>query len=203
MAATAWLSTDEMAANIIAAYNGAPDAHRADGATWYQRAHDEALALGLGIERGAGIIAALSPRKRWSANLDTARLLASGPWWRGRPAGTFGISWAKAQRCMQAEPTGVEACLAPPDGATSGPKVRAFYANIVNPEDGWHVTVDAHALAIAYGRPAHKRGAKANLPKIDRQVNYDKVADAYRKAAATLGLLPSTLQAITWLAQAA
>lgn len=74
-----------------------------------------------------------------------------------------------------------------------GKKIRSFYHNLLNPMDSHYVTIDGHAFNIWTGRRVSlKTMARAKL-------NYDRVADDYRAVAASAGLLPSQLQAITWL----
>jgi hypothetical protein len=72
--------------------------------------------------------------------------------------------------------------------------VRSFYWNILGHAS--HVTVDRHAVAIVYGRALSDREIKI----LERCGAYAYIAASYRAAARSLGLEPSTLQAITWLA---
>lgn len=93
-------------------------------------------------------------------------------------------------------------------------KVRNFYNNIVAPgsADG-HVTIDTHAVAAAlvkslsgeaievmhnFGRAP--RGTPSPGANVDSGASgvYGIYADAYRDAAARLGILPRELQSITW-----
>jgi len=91
----------------------------------------------------------------------------------------------------------------------SNHKVRNFYNNIVSPNaQHGDVTIDTHAIAAAHMRP---------LAGSDREVAiglglspgaehagtgskglYGGYAEAYRQAAAQLGILPRELQSITW-----
>jgi hypothetical protein len=91
----------------------------------------------------------------------------------------------------------------------SNHKVRNFYNNIVSPNaQQGDVTIDTHAIAAAHMRP---------LAGSDREVAiglglspgaehagtgskglYGGYAEAYRQAAAQLGILPRELQSITW-----
>ncbi len=106
-------------------------------------------------------------------------------------------------------------------------KVRNFYNNIIAPNSNLgEVTIDTHAMAAAVFKPlsaksyevAHVFGSTPKDPKggpdaIPEGVKragagssdangiggtYGIVADAYREAAAELGLLPRELQSITW-----
>ena len=93
-------------------------------------------------------------------------------------------------------------------------KVRNFYNNIIAPNsaDG-HVTIDTHAVAAALVKALSGSatevlhnfdGSKKGLPGAGANAAsgasgvYGIYADAYRDAAAQLGLLPRELQSITW-----
>ena len=100
-------------------------------------------------------------------------------------------------------------------GALGGEhKVRNFYNNIVRPNsaDG-HVTIDTHAVAAALFKALsgasievlHNFGSTfKGMPGAGRNANsgaggmYGIYAEAYRDAAAELGILPRELQSITW-----
>jgi hypothetical protein len=148
---------------------------------WYRIAHKEiedlAGDLGLPVWQVAGIVAALSPRTRWDANLDDARRLVTG----GRPW-ALKANQAKARRILAGED---------PDKVLSGPKVRSFYQNLTDPEDPQAVTVDIWAYRVWSGNWGEIKWVHEPL--------YGRVAEAYRQAAAEVGLLPSELQAIAWV----
>ncbi len=93
-------------------------------------------------------------------------------------------------------------------------KVRNFYNNIVSPgsADG-HVTIDTHAIAAAFvkalsgesievlhnfGRAAKGGSSPGSNAETGASGLYGIYADAYRDAAARLGILPRELQSITW-----
>jgi hypothetical protein len=75
-----------------------------------------------------------------------------------------------------------------------GLKTGNFYRSIMDPSDPEAVTIDRHAHDIALGRPYGDAdrglGAKGR---------YAVLSLAYRNAAAKLGILPSELQATTWV----
>lgn len=97
----------------------------------------------------------------------------------------------------------------------SNHKVRNFYNNIIA-HDAQHgdVTIDTHAIAAALLRPlgastmevGHGLGTTtgkgvpgaANNATIGNKGMYGLYAEAYRRAAHDLGLLPRQLQSITW-----
>lgn len=84
-------------------------------------------------------------------------------------------------------------------------KVRSFYNNHVDPMHPTDVTVDTHAVCAAdlmpYGSldPEIKQNFGAIKNKNSEYAGtYFVTADAYRKAAAQVGLLPRELQSIVW-----
>ena len=174
------LGHDEMVANIVATFERATPADVDAGAAWYAeaRATAEALAAGtaLSTRQAAGIIAALSPRSRWAQNVRAAADVVNGR----RPTTVFGANVDKAVRIAQGED---------PDAVLSGPKVRAFFANIMGDPNA--VTVDTWAARIALGETV--ANVKAPL--------YGPIADAYRAAARLIGTDPHMVQATTWIVE--
>jgi len=86
-------------------------------------------------------------------------------------------------------------------------KVRNFYNNIIAPnsKDG-HVTIDTHAVAAALIRPLagksievkHNFGSSGADKVVGVNGTYALYAEAYRQAAAEVGVLPREMQSITW-----
>lgn len=182
----------------MAVYGRASDDEIAEGIDWYSAARTFALGLAsrydLTAEAAAGVIAAISPRLRWDLNMAYADSLVK----TGNAPLLF-TNKAKALAILAGEdPTTVLACPACTRGETShectGPKVRAFFACIIDPSSD-AVCVDRHAFDVAYGRVTDEKTRKA----LDRKGGYDRIASAYRAAAVKLGLVPSVLQAITWV----
>ncbi len=175
-----------MVGNILDAYSAATPEQAIAGAQWYSEAHELAGAIHEDVDAGAAIIAVLSPVLSWEKNMTTAvRAARAGT---RRPAGVLGRSWVKAKA---ARVKGADL-----DAIVKGKKVRAFWLCIAsNGRDPFAVCVDRHAVAIACGRFLNgEESAKAVNGK-----RYDKVADAYRDAAALVGVTPATMQAVTWV----
>jgi hypothetical protein len=177
---------ETLAANILVTLGRAKPEHYREGIDWYQHAHTLARVLaglhGISIEQAAGVLAALSPQLSWPRNVAYAeQFLATGD------APVLGRSKRSAARILQGEP---------PLSVLQGPKVRAFFANIADPDGTDAVTVDRHAHDVAVGQ----RFGDARRPLLGRQGGYDLLAAAFRLAAAKVGLQPSAVQAITWLA---
>lgn len=158
----------------------------ANGLAWYDRAADVAAALAAGTDgrvtpaQAAGVIAALSPRCGWSANVRAAATMIDA-YVAGQDqpvVAGLGANRAKAWRV-----------LTTPDPLTvlRGPKVRAFYANITG--DCNAVTVDVWAAAAATG---------SKSDDAPRGRHYEHLADAYRRAASLAGVTPRDMQAAVW-----
>lgn len=77
-----------------------------------------------------------------------------------------------------------------------GPKIRAFYETIVNPEHRRAVTVDGHMVCAWLGRDLPMKFAL-----LRGQRAYETIADGVREVARERGLLPNQAQAIIWFAR--
>lgn len=145
------------------------------GAVWYRESRREARRLsrehGVPLSRAAGVIAALSPRVRWSENVRLADDALAG-----RRVGALKTSVRKAERIVNG---------ARPLDVLKGPKTRAFYRAIMGSEDA--AVVDVWMLRAA-GWPTD-----AVTPK-----QYERVADALRAAAMDADVATATMQATVW-----
>jgi hypothetical protein len=93
------------------------------------------------------------------------------------------------------------------DALGAAHKVRNFYNNIYDPTspDG-SVTIDTHAVAAGLLLPLagsspfvqHNLGTGGSDSKTGIKGTYPVYAEAYRRAAAEVGLLPREMQSITW-----
>ncbi|MFE5369226.1 DUF7178 family protein [Streptomyces mirabilis] len=170
--------------NIIDAYRSATPEQVARGRRWYATAHELAAMLADGETRkGAGVIAALSANKRWSDNVRLAR----GAFKIGRPSGHFRDALRKAERIMRGDD--------PEDVLPMGLKTGHFFRCIADPSDPDAVVIDRHAHDIAVGEIYGSRERGLTTPN-----RYALLAHCYREAAQRLGELPSTVQAVTWVA---
>jgi hypothetical protein len=177
------------AANIVRMFNEASAAQLDMGERWYRDAHGAAASLDPDDPgRAAGVIAALSPQTPWARNLElAARMYADGE----LTGGVLGQSIRRATAIYNgAEPLNV----------LQGPKTRAFYQLIANPDDPDTVCVDRHAVDIAVGERLSVQDREARYPLAKRGW-YQRFADCYRQAAQQLGVTPSVVQATTWVAQ--
>lgn len=174
-----------LAGRVVDRVAGAgPDAV-ADGLAWYRTARSTARALarehGTTLATAAGVVAALSPRNRWSVNVSqAARVLEAAAAPAGRcPRVSTTLNRERAWRIARGER---------PLDVLGGPKVRSFYRNIVG--DRSAVTVDVWAARVV-------GVTEAELGRIG---GYELVADAYRAAGVELGWAPCDVQAVAWVA---
>jgi hypothetical protein len=157
----------------------------ADGLAWYDRAREEALSLAYmpgcaSVEHAAGVIAALSPRVQWGENIVSARKMIRAAAMNRPEPRTNGMlrNRRKAWRIAHGED---------PELVLGGPKVRAFFANIMGDREA--VTIDVWAARAAEGC------ANTNAPVRRR---YLLLAESYRRVARARGMHPRDVQAAVW-----
>lgn len=170
--------------NILSVWYLATDAEVAEGRAWYRTAHETARILADGdVAVGAGLLAALSPQTAWWLNAE----LACEAFESGDARRHTGDSCSKANKIM----AGVD----PADVLPMRRKTGHFYRCILDPADPVSVCVDRHAhdvaVGVAYGDWERGLGAHGR---------YALIAQCYWEAAQRLGELPSTVQAVTWVA---
>ena len=174
--------------NITAAWRQASEYDVAEGCEWYAKARRLAEHLDPdNVERAAGVIAALSPKLAWPQNCDKAIAL-----YAGAPVGGLPANIAKARRILAGEH---------PEEVLSGPKVRAFYFIIVNPDHPEAVAVDRHAFDIAVGRVTDDA---TRTRVLGRKGGYEAFRERYHRAAKIISrevgyyVSPAQVQAVTW-----
>ena len=168
--------------NILDVWRKATPEQLDAGMNWYSTARNAALELDpQNVFRAAGIIAALSPMVNWERNLTMARFVYANGHANGLGLGG---------NCRKAEL--IFAGNDPLD-ILGGDKVRAFYQTIADPSHAELVVIDRHAYDIAIGR-IHSDSDR----KIGKRV-YRELSAAYRNAAAIANVMPSQMQAVTWV----
>jgi hypothetical protein len=168
--------------NIIRTYERATEEQKTRGHNWYPTAHELADFLSEGnVRAGAGVIAALSANKAWDINQKLARRAFAGD-----VAGHTRDNLAKVAKIM--------AGADPADVLPMDMKTGNFYRCILDPTDTEAVTIDRHAHDVAVGAPWGERDRG-----LSSKGRYAVLSLAYRNAAAKLGILPSELQATTWV----
>lgn len=171
-----------------------------EGKNWYIEAHNFAFILSqtyqINLDKVCGIVAALSPGVTWEQNKRDAEVLAQAYDLNLHNEvrdhhyfSTYGQNVMKAIDILNSD--------FPPinffSKEQSGHKTKAFYLNILNPIEDGSVTIDRHALAIAEGYNTSK-------PRSLTKNQYRVFEAMYKTAASQLGLIPSQLQAVTWVA---
>lgn len=181
--------------NVIDVWYAATPEQLAEGRAWYQVANGLATFISDGNTRaGAGVLAALSPMQAWDTNV----MLAERAFANGEPSGHLGDALRKAARIMAGED--------PLDVLPVDSKTFNFYINIFNPDDADAVTIDRHAHDIVAGEAYTPRASRVGGPTTPRDRGLSKpkryalIALVYRMAAQRLDELPSTVQAVTWVA---
>lgn len=167
---------------LIRIYNQTSDVTRIAGATWYDDAFDEALAIsrrfGFAVTDVVFAIAALSPRNPWNRNLSDTEAVARAVYNKtDLPAVGLKRNVTKAVNALRGDSNGL-----------SGPKVTAFARAILG--DTTAVVLDVWMLrAMGWD--------KKYFPKAKQ---YDALAAELTDAAVELGVAPAHLQATVWLA---
>lgn len=175
---------ERMVDNIIRMYESASDDQRRRGESWYTTAHEVADMLSDGHVRvGAGLLAALSPQTSWESSIELAR----DAYKTGNPRDHTREALAKAAKILAgADPTEV---------LPMTKKTGHFFRCIVDPSDPDAVCIDRHAHDLAVGE------AYGSKPRgLSAKGRYALLAHVYREAAQRLGVLPSVVQAVTWVA---
>lgn len=151
------------------------------GINWYKSAYDECAEIALNsqytIHQVAAAVSHLSPRERWSKNIEAAReLIETGDTMMMRRS----VDNAK-RALLSANPI---------DTFTpTSLKTRSFYHNILN--DYSVVTVDTWAARIALNSDD---GEKI----LGRKGMYQAISHAYNLAGLSNGLSPAEAQAVAW-----
>lgn len=190
--------TNQNVNNIKAVFQLASAAENADGMAWYGVAKSIAIVLadryGVTTAQAVGVLAALSPRNKWSRNVIDAESLiaayvaAGSEQARLTKVCTFGANKEKAIKVLESGAETIPTILE----ILSGPKLREFASCIAGLSD---CCIDGHAWCIWQG----SRVTLADVPSIGVKLRREIKAD-YAQAAADLGLKPFELQAITWVA---
>lgn len=173
--------------NILDVYNMATNEQIEEGLIWYKTANeicfDVALEYNMPEHQVIGILSALSPRTSWEMNQRKLKEVLS----KGTTFATD-LQMDKVKRIFQ---TDYESSIL---DILNGNKTKSFYLNIKKPLSSKAVTIDTHAVRVAYKdfkREISEPSIKSN--------QYNFLASAYIKVSEELDILPSQLQAITWV----
>jgi hypothetical protein len=174
--------------NLMNVWNSANASERAKGEEWYCIAHDACQTIAdkhsMPLHAVAGIVAALSPGLEWSRNLAQADAFITS-----NGQGVYGVygrkNTVKARRILEGQD---------PNAVLSGPKVRAFYACILDPTTD-AVVIDSHAWCAGMNR-THGRW-NGTVRVTDNRSQW--MARNYAHAAQHVNVSPAAFQAVVWL----
>jgi len=190
------VNSAEQASRILMIYHAATEQEKREGLTWYWDANRFALNLakrhGVTHRQTCGIIAALSPQITWENNLKLAEQFLRT---KGRTASLQSkANIRKARRILKGEnPAEVLRGSSP----HRGQKTRNFFHCILEPNASAPVCLDRHAWALVNGE---RWSTEKQRQTLERVGVYAATAETFRQVAQTLELIPSQLQAITWVA---
>jgi hypothetical protein len=179
-----------LARHIVATYHAATPDEKVEGLSWYATAREVAETLDPeNPARAAAVLAVLSPRMSWDRNKDLA-----GDAYAGRRLGCLKANAAKAEAILSG---------GDPEEIVSGPKVRAFWKAITDPNNPEAIVIDRHAIDVAFGEVMDdERRGKV----LGKRGAYAEVCDRYRYATELINqefgtnLTPVQVQATTWVA---
>lgn len=179
------LTSTKVVNNILRVYNKSSNEFISNH--WYLEANRFAQGLAdkhkVDLSVVCGVIAALSPIKRWDENKALAIAVMSGSY-----RGHIKAFLDKAKKIKKSSGDVLEV-----SEILNGNKITSFYLNILNPNQTEAVTIDRHALAICLGRNIEeKEGVGVTL----RQ--YKFFVECYKLAGAKMGISPVKMQSITW-----
>ncbi len=154
---------------------------------WYWEANKYAQYLAdkyeVSLSVACGVIASLSPLKRWDENKRIAEsFLRNG---RGEHTKLF-LDKARQIKESDGDVETIAVIL-------SGNKIISFFINILEPDQQNFVTIDRHALSIVLGRSVADGEYRGMTLK-----QYEFFVSAYHIAGKKAGISPVVMQSITW-----
>ena len=173
--------------NLMSTFSAANETELNHGCAWYRVAHEACQTIAdkhsMSLRAVVGIVAALSPGLEWSRNLAQADAFITN-----NGEGIYGVygrkNTVKAQRILAGEN---------PDDVLSGPKVRAFFACILDPSTD-AVVIDSHAWCAGMQR-THGRWNGVRVT----DTRYQWMARHYAHAAKRMSVSPAAFQAVVWV----
>lgn len=144
------------------------------------------------LDRTLAAFCALSPNNDYYGNLRSLASVLHGVR-HGVPCDRITVSTYKHCRDRAYLYVTGERCFL---STAKGPKIRAFYHNILDPTDTAHVTIDGHMKAAYEGRAMTMKEAIVRT-----KGEYQRISDAAKRLARREGLIPNQLQATIWFAR--
>lgn len=198
--------------NIRVLWDLATEEQVRSGCGWYAFARASILDVADGLDLPpitfAGVVAAMSPMREWKSNIRDAETVVMA--YRNHvEVGSPVQAWSKRHdRGLQGLAAGYDPVQkaydilfgGSPDLVLSGPKVRAFFQNLIGNE--MTVTVDSHAMHAWLGNFEYGTGANGVVHAGSLQFSgsvYDACASDYVTLAAEQGVTPAQAQAVVWL----
>lgn len=187
------LSRTQVKNNILAVLKQADQETFKSGAEWYNVAHEIAQKVQvasdkeINLAQAVGLIAALSPLKSWSQNVQLAFEFVVG-----KRSGHTGVMVKKASDILALiDPTEDEIVE-----ILNGQKIVNFFLNIYYPNKDVAVTIDRHAIGIAL--IGTKKIKQLETDGQITKLQFEFLVHCYKWAAAEVGISAIQLQAITW-----
>lgn len=143
------------------------------------------------LPRTLAVFCALSPNNDYFGNLRSAASVLAGVKAGVQPDDIVVSTYKHCRDRAYLYATGEADFL----GQAKGPKIRAFYRNILNPNDWEPVTIDGHMKGAFEGKPLTMKEA------LVRPNEYDIIAAETKRLARSLDLLPNQLQATIWFSR--
>lgn len=174
------ISRTKMRNNIRRIWNETSQEERRD---WYSEAFMIAHTSKYDTIKMIGVIAALSPLRRWEINIKIAfEFMETGD------CGQMMQLKDKARRIVSSNGTESEIL-----DILNGPKIKAFFLNILHHDRNTNVTVDRHATELAMNKVYGDDVAGLS------ESQYLFFQEQYRAVANEIGVMPNRLQSATWL----
>lgn len=179
--------------NIVTVLERADAIDRAEGLAAYPNYNVTMRKIsdsyGVPLPAVVGAFCALSPNNDYMGNLRSLITILCGLRDGKDPAtlkvSTYNSCKMRAWRCLEGEDF---------LSFTKGPKTRSFYVNIMDPDEGYHVTIDGHMFSVWSG----KRFTMKSVATMG--FRYNEVALDFRSVAFLVGLKANQIQAICWFA---
>lgn len=171
--------------NILNVWNMTSENERFD---WYQDANKYAERISeannCSKSVAVGVIAALSPVKKWSDNMKQAEIML-----KTGSSGHMKQFVLKAKNIMSSNGSDEQIL-----SILHGQKISSFYLNIKYFDKFEHITIDRHALSIALGHKCTDKEYSGMTPK-----QYEFFVQCYITTAMKIGVNPLLLQSATWV----
>lgn len=179
---------------ILKVYDQADQIDKQEGMLAYERYHATMRIIAdfykFGFCQTVAAFVSLSPNNNWKGNLMSTISLIEGI-----QAGT-NLEEIRTTSYKHCRDRAYQYALGNKDFLmeTKGPKIRAFYHNIINPGCKKHITVDGHMFNLWLGTKMTMK----DIAMLRPQPKYRDAEKDFKMAARRLGIIPCQLQAVLW-----